>query len=74
MVSYYFIYLADRMYITHVTDEANKDIIFDKNKIPDTFIEQYNKNFDLIGISETYTNKYKDVPIKHQTFYYKKKL
>lgn len=48
---------ADKLYITHVQGRDGKDISFAKGQEPDTFMDHFNCNYELVAISEKYNVK-----------------
>ena len=66
-----FLNKADRLYITQVKTEDNKDIKFMDGDEPDTFMNNFTCDYRLVGMSEKYKGMYKDIKLSYRTLYYR---
>lgn len=67
----HFMNKSDRLYITHVQTEDNKDIKFEKNEEPDTFINHFSADYKLVGLSEKYKGVYNNIPLSYRVLHYR---
>lgn len=64
---------ADNLYITHVKTEDGKDIKFQTGEEPDTFMNHFNAEYKLVGMSEKYVTSYDvNYSLSYRILYYKK--
>jgi len=66
-----FIGQADKLYITQVQTEDGKEIKFKDGEEPDTFMNHFSADYRLVGVSEKYSERYKDMKLNYRMLYYK---
>lgn len=66
-----FLNQAERLYITQVQTEDGKDIKFVEGEEPDTFMNNFTADYQLVGMSEKYKGMYKTTPLKYRVLYYR---
>lgn len=65
-----FLNQADRLYITQVQTSDGKDVKFVEGEEPDTFMNHFSADYQLVGMSEKYNGKYKDTSLSYRVLYY----
>lgn len=65
-----FLNQAQRLYITQVQTADGKDVTFVEGEEPDTFMNHFSADYQLIGMSEKYNGKYKDTSLSYRVLYY----
>ena len=66
-----FLSQADRLYITQVQTEDGKDVKFTEGEEPDTFMNHFTSDYNLIGMSEKYKGVYKDTSLSYRVLHYR---
>ena len=66
-----FLNQADRLYITQVQTADGKDVKFIEGEEPDTFMNHFTSDYNLIGMSEKYFGKYKDTSLSYRVLHYR---
>jgi dihydrofolate reductase/thymidylate synthase len=66
-----FLNQADRLYITQVQTEDGKDVKFIEGEEPDIFMNHFTSDYQLIGMSEKYKGKYKDILLSYRVLHYR---
>jgi dihydrofolate reductase/thymidylate synthase len=66
-----FLNQADRLYITQVQTADGKDIKFIEGDEPDTFMNHFTSDYQMIGMSEKYVGKYKDTELSYRVLHYR---
>lgn len=66
-----FLNQADRLYITQVQTEDGKDVKFVEGEEPDTFMNHFTSDYQLVGFSEKYKGMYKTTPLSYRVLYYR---
>lgn len=66
-----FLNQADRLYITQVQTEDGKDVKFIEGDEPDTFMNHFTSDYQLIGMSEKYKGMYKGTSLSYRVLHYR---
>jgi dihydrofolate reductase/thymidylate synthase len=66
-----FLSQANRLYITQVQTEDGKDVKFTEGEEPDTFMNHFTSDYNLIGMSEKYKGMYKDTSLSYRVLHYR---